>query len=413
MKKYVFTMALLVPCTLVAQGVEGAPEKTSETVRPTAASINQVPSAPNLSSAPGWHKIAGTALKGGSENASPCPPDNYGAYGYPFGSACQAVYNAWNSAAADTKRNRLIIWGGGHGDYAGNELYSLELTTTPPSLIRLNPPSPPNTSNNPCPSPEALTDGRPNSRHTYDSLAYLPDQDVMFSVGGGVGMCGFGSRGAWALSMGSVTSACAPNCNSTWVQQSSGPDGYGFITAWDSLRHLYWINDQNNLWSFDPASNKWMKRGPGTANNFNAIGAFDPVEKYFINVGLDAGGGQSIVYYSVASNSNYKQINPGINASCAPGVTSSYPGVAWDPIDNVVVVYPNAGSVLYLLNPRTWTCTTETYGSTQGADYPQSSSATGNGALKRFNYFPSLDIYVLCNDPYNDCWYLRRHSRVK
>jgi len=37
------------------------------------------------------------------------------------------------------------------------------------------------------------------------------------------------------------------------------------------------------------------------------------------------------------------------------------PGLAWDPIANVVVAYPNGGNVLYTLDPRTWTCTSQTF----------------------------------------------------
>jgi hypothetical protein len=389
MKRYAYLGALFFPLTVCAQG------------SPSAA-------APELSAAPGWHKIPGTALKGGPENTSPCPPNGYAGSGYPFLDACQAVYNAWSSGVADTTRNRLIIWGGGHGDYAGNEIYSLEMTTNPPKLIRLDPPSPPNTARSPCPSPEALTDGRPNSRHTYDSLAYLPEQDQMIGVGGGVGLCGYGSNGAWTLKMSSVVASCAPECTPSWTRVGAGPSGYGFITAWDSADHVYWLNDQNNLWSFNPATNSWAKHGPGAANNFNATGVYDPVDQYFINVGLNAGGGQSIVYYKVGRGSNYRQLNPGVDASCAGAVAAAYPGVAWDPIEGVAVVYPNGGNVLYLLNPKNWTCTKETYGSKEQEDYPQSNPRGSNGTFKRFSYLPALDLFVLCNDPYNDCWYLRR-----
>jgi len=34
---------------------------------------------------------------------------------------------AWSGGALDTKRDRLVIWGGGHADYYGNELYAFYL----------------------------------------------------------------------------------------------------------------------------------------------------------------------------------------------------------------------------------------------------------------------------------------------
>jgi len=90
---------------------------------------------------------------------------------------------------------------------------------------------------------------------------------------------------------------------------------------------------------------------------------------------------------------------------------SGYPGLAWDPIEKAVIGYPNGGNTMYLLSLKTWTCKTETYGTQQGMDYPQDDAPTqGGGTFKHFSYFPDLDLFVLCNDPGNDCWYLRRRA---
>ena len=51
------------------------------------------------------------------------------------------VIEAWNSAIVDPLRNRMVIWGGGHLNYFGNEIYSLNMNDSPPSLTRLNDPS--------------------------------------------------------------------------------------------------------------------------------------------------------------------------------------------------------------------------------------------------------------------------------
>ena len=37
----------------------------------------------------------------------------------------------WSGAAADDNNQRLIVWGGGHSDYAGNEVSVLNLNGTP------------------------------------------------------------------------------------------------------------------------------------------------------------------------------------------------------------------------------------------------------------------------------------------
>src|SRR5262245_9864498 len=73
---------------------------------------------------------------------------------------CWGVVAAWNSAVLDTKRNRLIIWGGGHHDYYGNEIYALNLSGDP-AFERLNDSTAGGCSESSCDG--GLT---PNSRHT-------------------------------------------------------------------------------------------------------------------------------------------------------------------------------------------------------------------------------------------------------
>jgi hypothetical protein len=362
----------------------------------------------------GWTQLLGTELKG-PDNLSPCPVDGFDGYNpIPPGylSNCQTVISAWSSGMADPSRSRLILWGGGHNDYGGNEIYSLELSANPPTLVRLNPPSPPNTQPGAC--VETLSDGRPNSRHTYDNLVYLPKQDAMWAFGGALNNCGFPGNGMWVLSLNSVLASCAPNCSATWTKQSPTyvPGGQvGNTTDYDPNTGLVWMATQNELDSYDATANNFTRQAY-TSLSYFSTGVIDPVHKYFVILGGagTAGAGQGITYWSLASGSNFTQIQP-TPTNCGTALQQTYPGAQWDPIDKVIVIYPNAGNTLYLLNPVNWTCTTETWGSTQGVDYPQNSVRTETGVgltFKHFAYFPNLDLYALCNDAAHNCWTLRR-----
>jgi hypothetical protein len=314
---------------------------------------------------------------------------------------------------ADPSRDRLIIWGGGHNDYGGNEIYSLELSANPPTLIRLDPPSPPNTQAGVC--VETLSDGRPNSRHTYDSLVYLPKQDAMWAFGGALNNCGFPGTGTWVLSLNSVLASCAPNCSSTWTKENPSyvPGGaVGNTTDYDPNTGLVWMATQNELDSYDPTANNFTRRA-NTSLSYFSTGVIDPVDKYFVILGGagSAGAGQGITYWSLASGSNFTQNQP-TATNCGTALQQAYPGAQWDPIDKVIVIYPNVGNTLYLLNPTNWTCTAETHGSAQGVDYPQNSVQTETGVgltFKHFAYFPNLGLYALCNDAAHNCWTLHRH----
>jgi hypothetical protein len=75
---------------------------------------------------------------------------------FDFPADCRAVVLAWAGGVADTKRNRLIVWGGGHNDYYGNEVYALDLVDR--RFKRLNDPTR-LTTRTACIS--ALPDGKP------------------------------------------------------------------------------------------------------------------------------------------------------------------------------------------------------------------------------------------------------------
>src|SRR5258708_5146926 len=90
---------------------------------------------------------------------------------------CANVVAAWSGGVADSTRNRLIVWGGGHTDYNGNEIYALDLNAL--TFTRLNNPSAPINS-----FTTANADATPNARHTYGGLAYLPSADQIFAFNG-------------------------------------------------------------------------------------------------------------------------------------------------------------------------------------------------------------------------------------
>src|SRR5262249_35811335 len=132
-----------------------------------------------------------------------CPPNGFGGYGYNFASNCSGVVRAWSGGIADTKRNRLWFWGGGHTDYAGNELYYFDLNAL--TVVRADDPAEPTQCN------ETMPDGSANTRHNYGALVYIPTADKMFLFGGG-SYCtnGNSSSDTWTLDLTKVGSG-SPN----------------------------------------------------------------------------------------------------------------------------------------------------------------------------------------------------------
>src|SRR5262245_26334030 len=73
----------------------------------------------------GWYEIPNTKLSPVCVGAS-------------IDARCQNIA-AWSSGVMDTRRNRMVIWGGGLGHF-GNEIYAVNLNGTP-TVERLTDPT--------------------------------------------------------------------------------------------------------------------------------------------------------------------------------------------------------------------------------------------------------------------------------
>lgn len=93
------------------------------------------------------------------------------------------IIHAWSSMAWDPNRNHLILWGGGHGNYSGNEVYRFNANTFMWERASL-----------PSDVVDLLGDrqyfsidgphGAPTSSHTYDNQEFLPNLDRFITFGG-------------------------------------------------------------------------------------------------------------------------------------------------------------------------------------------------------------------------------------
>jgi hypothetical protein len=87
------------------------------------------------------------------------------------------IMSAWGGATFDTNSEALLVWGGGHQDYYGNEVYAFSLKTL--QWRRLNEPS---SIAGWSRHTGILPDGAPSARHTYGALTFLPRTNQMFST---------------------------------------------------------------------------------------------------------------------------------------------------------------------------------------------------------------------------------------
>jgi len=330
----------------------------------------------SLPSSAGWYEIPNTKL------APNCPNDP----GIEGNTGCRAIINAWNGAIADTKRNRLIVWGGGHSDYFGNEVYALDLNEL--KLTRITEPSP---VGNVLSCPEAYIDGRPSARHTYGGLAYLARQDSMYVYGGSKAACGFMSTGTWIFDLTKL------EWRSLDPHQGDSPaNNPGAIAEYDSITGTVILSDTANLYRYDPIKNSYKRLRPLNGVDYRLSGVIDPERKLFFMIG---GPGQFWAV-SIGENSRFEVQDWSRKVTgCDPLRFTHSPGLAYDP-DLKEIVGWSGGDSVYLFRPETRTCSAETYPGGPGAAQP-------NGTFGRFKYFSRLGAFALVNDWKQNAFLLR------
>lgn len=331
-----------------------------------------VPAGPIEDLKPGeWYEVPNSKLASAGVIPSPVPPGGVGPEG---------VMSAWSGGAYDTKRDRLIIWGGGHNDYGGNEIYAFDIKTF--SWSRIWGPSadipPVGTS-----CSETYSDGNPASRHTYDGLVYLPLLDKFWSGGGSI-YCGSGggSRGTWMFDFSTLT----------WQRKADAPENPVTVaTDYDPITgHIFRVGDKSRLTKYDPLSNSYtvLKDTGGVQFGEETVGVVDPVNRLFVYLGNG---------YISAYNIQTGQLTQPSTTGGSAVINMRGPGLAYDPVTKKIIGWAGGTSV-YSLDTVRWTWT-EHKAATTNTVSP--TSPTRVGVFGRFQYIPSRNAFVLVNEIYD------------
>ena len=132
-----------------------------------------------------------------------------------------------SSGAYDTKRDRLVVWGGG-GDSERNEVHAFDLNTA--AWLRLTDPSPwPAGGEGNAFNLVTHPDGAPVSRHSYDYLEYLPPPVDRFYVGAGAAGNGLVDPNSYLFDFDTNTWAFGPALDATGFGSHTGLAADGTI----------------------------------------------------------------------------------------------------------------------------------------------------------------------------------------
>ncbi len=309
-----------------------------------------------------------------------------------------AVMSAWSGGIYDTTRDRLIVWGGGHLDYAGNEMYAFNINTL--TWSRLTEPSP-----NPVPCALYMPDGQPGSHHTYNMLQYTTLTDSLISVGGG----GYGSGcDNTYFDTKSITTDKYDLTTNTWIRaaiQPSAGNTIGRVSAVDSATGHIWTHGTQGggkLLEYDPAKNEWYTRSNEVYLAIGSTAAIEPIRRIMVTAG-GYGGARQIKTWSLSQDDQYASI-PNTTGDTLPEYSSGI-GFTFDPTIEKFVAWID-GATVYTLDPATWIWT-KIDAATTNTVIP---SAEPNGTFGRFRYIPSKNAYILVNSTTSNVFFYKMNT---
>ena len=294
-----------------------------------------------------------------------------------------ALIGAWNSGVLDTTRQRMILFGGGHNDYGGNELIAFSLKDLTWRRIA-DPTAFPNR------APDYTNDdGTPISRHTYAGLAYVSETDRFFALGGAPdsGPGGCGTPGTWTFDLAARASAQSYDPGQ-WNKMSGEGEPEtkcedNAIYDPDGKRVLYSTGSSWHAW--DVTADTWSKlngQGGGSKATYTITDG-----REMVGVG---GGTDGYLHYDLTAGN----LAPATVETSGDRALESKanPGIAYDPVaDRVIGWY--GGTDVYALNLESdeWTKRSAAEGN---AAAPGGISSSG-GVYGRFRYSEALNVYVM------------------
>ena len=260
--------------------------------------------------------------------------------GAPFGEP-RKIITAWSSMAWDGNRRQLIIWGGGHANYAGNEVYRFDAATLRWQRASLPSAVEPRFGDRRFFAVDGAMNA-PISSHTYDNQEFLPRADRFITFGGasynagrvfllddGVTRTGpylWDPSRADANRVGGTTGSAIfrdvlggrmwMNRNALVINGSgasrpdafvNGTSAYVFEGGVESILVSESPQNGGDLFRYritdleDPTLDRWELIGPGQRTySDQGAGAYDPIHRVYLRT-AKMGTGYGIVMWNVAT----------------------------------------------------------------------------------------------------------------
>lgn len=329
----------------------------------------------------------------------------------PGGTAYSKIFEAWGGGVLDSDRNQLIIWGGGHSDYAGNEVYAFRLNTL--SWARLTTP----------PSDAVITGSsgiessgyyattavsgvadtqQPRARHSYNNCHYSPQEGKMVVLAG---------TGIYPSGGGTDNVDLLDPATGLWSQKADWTPSFNSYDIADidpSTGRIWHYGNTGAGWlnSFLPSTN--TKTSHGSLSQTNQALSGSPLDYHYMGSVIVPG----LWLYGIGNGKVYRWdiSNPAASVIDSVEITTSgdqtiqnqtnTPGLAYHPRSGKIIGWAGGADVFSLdVTTHAWTKLTAS-----GSSVATPTAAQANGTYGRFRRYDT-DKFVAVN-AYNESVYL-------
>ena len=276
-----------------------------------------------------------------------------------------------------------MLWGGGHEDYAGNEVYAFDLASL--RWERLTQPAAVDRERT-----DTYADGSPRARHTYNYIEFVPSIGRLVSFGGAA-LYPHGSSSTRRISEFDPRSR-------TWAtgQRADVPAGGNMIGSHARLDpvsgDVFFLGGQRAaLMRYSPADDRWRTGWEPRHVRVHATAAVDPVRRAYVLVGSGNATPQVLKWDldRPGSSVDLRTLTSGDKQ-----IEHAYaPGFDFHPRSRLFVAW-NGGAAVYVLDPDRWQWTRREAAS---GNLHDPGTPLSTGTYGRFRYVPGLDLFVLMN----------------
>jgi len=293
--------------------------------------------------------------------------------GYPIDPLTgQALWNpvnimAYSGGVQIPSEREVVVDGGGHQTYPGNEKYSVPYDGRPVSRIGMPSIYPVDGTTN-----ETYADGRPAQRHTSDSMVFIPEFNAIFKSGGALWQGGWPSAAAWLFYLDTREDERLPD---------HPPGDYGAksihsVAKWHPGLKKVIVRGRNYIALYDPFAKTWEEKARASWNESEMTGLLDTKRNRLVALGH----GRSEVWDLESWQPIYDSRDvAGPIPFSGPIFHDAFgPGFVYDEIGDQYIGWTwNTPSVLYFVSPDTWAVTAAAMAGTPPGPFAWSSGTFG------------------------------------